>query len=355
MCFRRMFIVFSTLAVFACSQAPKESGALIAPKIVIVTMFERGADSGDAAGEFQLWNERQSLSEVFESGAHHNYHYNPVTGVLGIVTGIGTAKAAASVMALGMDPRFDLSKSYWMVAGIAGFDPEDASLGSVAWAEFLVDGDIAHHIDAREKPGDWDWGYIERHVQTPFQQPRRDPNGEVYQINGDLARWAYDLTKDTDLFDSDSLKQSRARYTEHPNAQQPPSVMLGDHLAASTFWHGEILNDWANAWVAHWSDGEGEFVSSAMEETGTLQSLTYLDRMGRADVDRILVLRGASNYTVPPPGISAAENLLSENDGYSGLEAALENIYRTGSRVIDTLLADWSTYRDCVPGICGSE
>lgn len=92
-----------------------------------------------------------------------------------------------------------------------------------------------------------------------------------------------------------------------------------------------------------------------MEETGTLQSLTYLDRMGRADVDRILVLRGASNYTVPPPGVSAAENLLSENDGYSGLEAALENIYRTGSRVIDTLLADWPTYRDCVPGVCGSE
>ena len=152
MCFRRMFIAFSTLAVFACSQPPKESEALIEPKVVIITMFERGADSGDAAGEFQLWNERQALTEVLESGAHHHYHYTADTGVLGIVTGIGTAKAAASVMALGMDPRFDLSKSYWMVAGIAGFDPEDASLGSVAWAEFLVDGDIAHHIDAREKP-----------------------------------------------------------------------------------------------------------------------------------------------------------------------------------------------------------
>ena len=35
-------------------------------------------------------------------------------------------------MALGMDPRFDFSDAYWLVAGIAGIDPEDASIGSAA-------------------------------------------------------------------------------------------------------------------------------------------------------------------------------------------------------------------------------
>ncbi|MGC4075145.1 MAG: hypothetical protein QM760_22115 [Nibricoccus sp.] len=29
-----------------------------------------------------------------------------------------------------LDPRFDFSKAYWLVAGIAGVDPADASLGS---------------------------------------------------------------------------------------------------------------------------------------------------------------------------------------------------------------------------------
>jgi purine nucleoside permease len=52
-------------------------------------------------------------------------------------------------MALGMDPRFDLSKAYWLVAGIAGIDPADGSLGSAAWAEWVVDGDIGYEIDAR--------------------------------------------------------------------------------------------------------------------------------------------------------------------------------------------------------------
>ena len=107
-------------------------------------MFEPGADTGDRPGEFQAWVERLPLAGVlpFPQG-YRDLRYNPDKGVLGIVTGIGTARAAASIMALGMDPRFDLSRAYWLVAGIAGADPNDMSLGSAAWAEWLVDGDLA--------------------------------------------------------------------------------------------------------------------------------------------------------------------------------------------------------------------
>jgi purine nucleoside permease len=151
----------------------------ITVKIVLVTMFERGADSGDEPGEFQLWNERRQLDQVFPFQGEHDLHYNTDSGILAIVTGAGTAKAASSIMALGMDPRFDLSKSYWLVAGIAGFDPADASIGSAAWAEYLVDGDLAHEIDAREKPDDWEWGYIARLSRVPFDPNKPEPRGEV--------------------------------------------------------------------------------------------------------------------------------------------------------------------------------
>jgi len=152
-----------------------------------------------------------------------------------------------------------------------------------------------------------------------------------------------------ELPDDEALAETRALYTEHPNAQRPPFVLKGDHLAALTFWHGDILNSWANDWVDYWTDGEGEFVSSAMEDTGTLQALTYLDNAGRADRDRVMVLRTASNYTMPPPGVTAAENLLSENEGYAGLDASLESAYLVGSRVIDSLLQNWDTYRERTP------
>ena len=87
-----------------------------------------------------------------------------------------------------------------------------------------------------------------------------------------------------------------------------------------------------------------------MEETGTYQALTYLDNIGRVDVDRFMVLRGGSNYTMQPPGIGAAENLLKENDGYAGLAASLENIYIVGSIVMDELLDNWDQYSVAVPG-----
>ncbi len=321
----------------------------IAVKIVLVTMFERGADSGDAPGEFQLWYERRNLDQIFPFQGEHDLHFNAESGILAIVTGAGTAKAAASVMALGMDPRFDLSKSYWLVAGIAGFDPADASIGSAAWAEYLVDGDLAHEIDAREKPDDWEWGYIARHTKVPFDPNRPEPRGEIFHANGALAEWAYQLTKDTPLpVDEDVLRES-AKYVNHPNARKPPFVLRGDNLAALTFWHGEILNAWANAWVKYWSDGDGEFVSSAMEDTGTYQSLTYLDKIGRVDKDRLMVLRTASNFTMPPPGVSAAENLLKENEGYTGVDLAVEVAYIVGSVVIDEILDNWAVYEDQIP------
>lgn len=346
------------LAVAACSDTSDVStdSAAMTPapepvkiRAVVVTMFEIGEDSGDQAGEFQLWNERRNLSEVYEFGGHHTLHHDPESGLMVMVTGIGTAKSAASVMMLGMDPRFDVSEAYWLVAGISGFDPQDASIGSAAWAEYLVDGDLSHEIDAREIPDDWDYGYFARYTRGPFDPERPEPTGEMFRLNPALTDWAFRLTQDMELPDDEALAETRALYTEHPNAQRPPFVLKGDHLAALTFWHGEILNNWANDWVDYWTDGEGEFVSSAMEDTGTMQAITYLDNAGRADRDRVMVLRTASNYTMPPPGVTAAENLLAENEGYAGLDASLESAYLVGSRVIDTLLENWETYRERTP------
>ncbi len=320
-------------------------------KVVIVTMFEIGEDEGDQAGEFQLWKERQKLSvRIPFPQSHHDLFYNPDTQVLGMVTGMGTAKSATATMALGLDPRFDLSDSYWLIAGIAGIDPEDASIGSAAWSSYLVDGDLGHEIDSREIPEDWEFGYFARYTKFPFDPDKPEPTGEMFQANPALRDWAYDLTKDLQLPDYESLKEERSLYVNHPEAQKPPFVLKGGHIAAMTFWHGEILNDWANRWVSYWSNGETDFVTSAMEDTGTFQAMVYLDNIDKVDSDRMLVLRAGSNYTMQPPGITAAENLLKENDGYAGLDASLESLYIVGSKVVGELLDNWEIYKDKTPG-----
>ena len=111
-------------AVAQAQAAP--AAAPIVVKVVIVTTFEIGADLGDAPGEFQFWREREKLATRFAFPHHHDLYMNLHSGVLGMVTGEGTANAGSAVMELGMDPRFDLSHAYWVVAGIAGIDPEDA-------------------------------------------------------------------------------------------------------------------------------------------------------------------------------------------------------------------------------------
>ena len=92
-----------------------------------------------------------------------------------------------------------------------------------------------------------------------------------------------------------------------------------------------------------------------MEDSGTLQSLTNLARAGKVDLNRVMVLRTASNFDSPPPGRTAAENLAEENSGlYSAFIPSVEAAYRVGSRVVHELTAHWQRYEKVVPPSSGS-
>src|SRR5215510_1267011 len=120
--------------LFSAQRNPAFAAEPFKIRAVIVTTFESGNDTGDRPGEFQFWVEREKLDQVlpFPAG-YRDLRINARQGVLGVLTGAGVTNACTTIMALGMDPRFDLSTSYWLIAGIAGVDPEDASLGSAAW------------------------------------------------------------------------------------------------------------------------------------------------------------------------------------------------------------------------------
>ena len=210
----RCVSVFFLLAIFPLrlSSQSIQANKPIPVKVVVVAMFERGEDTGDTPGEYQLWVEREHLDQILPLPAGYHHVRLNKDGVLGILTGVGTAKAVASVMAVGLDPRFDLSKAYWLVAGIGGGDPADVSLGSAVWAEHVLDGDLAYQIDARQVPENWPTGYIPLRKATPYEEPvRKELEGEAYSLNPTLVDWAFRLTKDVPLPDSDSLRASRAR------------------------------------------------------------------------------------------------------------------------------------------------
>jgi purine nucleoside permease len=318
-------------------------------KVVVLAMFEQGEDTGDTPGEYQYWVERDHLDRVIPMpAAYHAARMND-DGELAIVTGAGTAHAASTVMALGLDPRFDLSHAYWLVAGIAGGCPDRISLGSAAWARWVLDADLAYEIDAREVPKDWSTGFIPLGKSVPYEQPVQARPGQIYQLNGGLAQWAFNVSKETKLDDSDKLKQIRAGF-DGAAAQKPPFVTIGDEISSSTFWHGKLLDAWASEWMRYFSEGKGEFTTTAMEDTGTLQSLVFLANAGRVDINRVMVLRTVSNFDQQPRDLTATESLARQRIGaYAAYLPSLEAAYRVGHSVVSELIGNWKKYETTIP------
>lgn len=343
------YCLLATLAAAACAQSSPAPVKPIPVKVVVVTTFEVGADTGDRPGELQYWVERDHLDQMYPLPAgYHALHMN-ANGEMTATTGEGAAHAAATIMALGLDPRFDLSHAYWIVAAIAGASPDRASLGSAAWARFVVDGDLSYELDAREIPAGWTTGYVPFNKKQPFEDPAAPQDGQVYTLNPNLVDWAFALTRATPLADADKLKQTRSGYTGI--AARPPFVTEGDELSSSTFWYGRKMDAWAAQWVPYFTGGKGVFTTTAMEDSGILQSLQFLSNAGRADFNRVLVLRTVSNFDQPPPGVSTADSFIQQRAG--GLAAylpSLESAYTVGHTVVNELLTHWPQYEQATPG-----
>jgi purine nucleoside permease len=352
---RKFAALLVSLACLAHGVLAQSAAAPIPVRVVVVATFEQGADTGDKPGEFQFWVEREHLDRVLPfPGGIHPLRANAEGSILGMVSGMTIGPSAASIMALGLDPRFDLMHAYWLLAGIAGVDPSIASVGSAAWSKWVVT-DIRQEIDPREAPKDWPYGIFAIGSTRAGAMP--EPNRvwgiepRAYPLNAALVDWAFNLTKDTPLqipvIDTPDVAAFRKTYSGFANAQKPPFVLIGDVLASDSYWHGAILTHWAEDWVRIHTHGQGTFTMTAMEDSGVAEALTRLDSMHRADFRRFLVLRTGSNYCMQAPGHDAAESLTAP---YIGGVPALESAYRVGSQVVHTLVEHWDQYRDRIPG-----
>lgn len=319
-------------------------------RAVIVATFEIGNDTGDAPGEFQLWVEREHLTETVEfPGGVHPLRTNKEHTILGMVSGTTLVNATASMMALGMDPRFDLTHAYFLINGIAGVDPHDASIGSAAWARFVI-GDVSRSIDSSEMPKEWPYGYfpIGSHEPNPKELPHHPwMRSNLYPLNEDLTNYAYSLTKDLKLEDDPKVSAFRAEYEGFPNAQRPPFVLIGDTYAADSYWHGAVMTKYANDWTSMYTGGKGNFVMTEMEDSGFMGAIERLAAMHRVDSQRVMVLRSGSNYSMQRPGHTAVESVTMP---YIGTHVALESAYLCGSTVLHAILNHWAQTRDHIPG-----
>lgn len=346
-----VLLAFAALA--ASAQTPAKPWPI---RAIVIATFEVGNDTGDTPGEYQFWVEREHLDQVldFPGGPNlpegqHALRTNRDHTVIGMLSGTTLVNATASMMALGLDPRFDLSHAYILINGIAGVDPNWGSIGSAAWARYVV-GDVAREIDAREMPKDWPYGWFPTGAHAPNPPNTGAPNwhrSDLYPLNQKLANWAYEQTKALNLGDDDKVKTFRAEYAGYPNAQKPPFVGLGDTFASDVFWHGKIMTRFAEDWVHLWTDGKGTFAMTEMEDSGFMGAVERLGRLHRVDPQRVMVLRTGSNYSMPRPGHDPVESLTTP---YVGGRLALESAWLCGSMVLHKILADWPRTYEHMPG-----
>lgn len=330
------------LLAFAAGAAPA-ADAPRAVKVIIITMF---------APETQVWIEPFGLTQEIEVpglGEDGRKLKCNADDVCLLTTGMGHANAAASVLAVTLDPRLDLRRSYFLIAGIAGIDPAHGTLGTAAWARWLIDFGIAHEIDAREMPPGWKSGYLGIMTKGPGEKPKFDYRTEAFRLDEALLQQALRLSRGVTLEDSLKAQAYRARYRRAP-ANQPPRVTQCDTLAGDTWFHGHRLGRQATEWARLLSDGAAVYCTTQQEDNATYNALARATAAGRADVKRLAVLRTASNFDRPYPGQSAHASLLASTSGATGgFVPALRNLERAGGPLVRDIVARWELWKDGVP------
>ncbi|QBR01670.1 purine-nucleoside phosphorylase [Paraburkholderia pallida] len=310
-------------------------------KVMIISMF---------GPEGQVWLDHlgpwQDITVAGLSPDYPTVHCNR-QDICVMTTGMGHANAAASIMALTFSPRFDLRHTYFMVAGIAGIDPLQGTVGSAAWANWLVDFGIQWEIDGREIPPGWNTGYLGINTTGPTQKPPLDYRTEVFQLNPALSNAAFALSRNVTLSDNAQAQAARAKYNYAP-ANRPPTVIQCDTLAGDTWWSGTDIGERARQWTKIMTDGKGTYCTTQQEDNATFEALTRAASAHRVDLNRVAVLRAGSDFDRPYAGQSSADNLLNYAS-QGGFTIAIDNLFLAGNPLVQDIVKHWGEWRDGVP------
>jgi purine nucleoside permease len=335
------FTLGGAMSAHADDRGTPGGGEGIEPKVMIVSMF---------GPEGQVWLDHLGpWRQIAVPGLSPDY---PVVNcnradVCVLTTGMGHSNAAASIMALTFSRRFDLSRTYFLVAGIAGINPEQGTLGSVAWARYLVDFGIQWEIDSREIPSNWSGGYLGINTKSPSEKPPLDYRTEVFQLNEALLQKAYALSRYVVLSDGPDAQAARGKFNDAP-ANLPPTVLQCDTLAGDTWFSGTALGKRASEWTRILTDGKGVYCTTQQEDNATYEALKRAASIKLVDLNRIAVLRAGSDFDRPYAGQTSADNLLNYGS-QGGFVISLQNLFLAGNPLVQDITTRWHAWRHGVP------
>lgn len=321
----RIALVFVLLlALFSGVACASEKGVEV--KMLVLSMFEVGENSGDFAGEFQHWYERYfDGARAFEIKGNPYPLYINADGVAGTVTGIGKGRAAATLTAILSDPRFDLSNAFFMVSGCSGGPPSRTTLGSVVICDAVVDYELGHSW--KESDG--------KSGESTFMVMDSMKEMGYFKLNADLIARASELAAGVELADSSKAAFYRLLYNEK-EARSKPSVQRGVSVTADSYWHGRGSSRTADDVCSSYD--AGTYMVTQMEDSAFAVVLRAYGKL-----DRMFVVRDVVNFDQPHPGQTVKESLSTSSGGFS---IGMTNGFRVGSAIVDNVVSDWQSWKD---------
>jgi purine nucleoside permease len=250
--------------------------------------------------------------------------------------------AASTISALIYSGKFDLTSTYFLIAGVAGVNPKVATLGSVTFARYAIQVALQYEFDAREIPSNFTTGYVPQGATSPSEYPQIIYGTEVFEVNDALRHVAIAFAKKATLNDSDAAIAYRANYKStsvYSAGAAKPSVVACDVATADVYYSGKLLAEAFENTTTLFTNGTGVYCTSAQEDNATLEVLVRAAAIKLVDFSRIIVMRTASDFDRPYAGESAIFNLFYADQG--GFEPAVQNIYLAGVLVVEGILSGW--------------
>jgi len=266
-----------------------------------------------------------------------------------LTTGESEINAATSITALLLSPLFDLKKTYFLIGGIAGINPKHGTLGDVAFSKYAIQVALQYEFDAREIPANFSTGYVPQGSYAPDEYPSSIYGTEVFEVSETLRDIAAGFASSASLNDSADAKAYRAHYadqgvTTYTAATKAPGIIKCDVATSDVYYSGTLLGEAFENTTTLFTNGSGVYCMTAQEDNATLEAMTRAAIRKVVDFSRIIIMRTASDFDRPYPGLSDIDNLFYADQG--GFEPAIQNIWLAGTPVVKGILAEWESRFD---------
>jgi len=335
-------------ATASYSAAPVETSGLnttmyeefkvYSPKFFILNMFELEQAPFLATYDFVHEFKIPGISPIYDS-IHCDKDYE----LCELTTGEGEINAAATLSALALSPMFDLSKTFFMVAGIAGISPLQGTIGDVTFAKFAVQI-LEYEVDARELPSNWTTGYYAYGSNTPDEYPGNIYGTEVFELNENLRDRALELAQTALLYNGTKINEHmRLSYNFAP-ANETPKAIACDTLTSDTYWFGELMDETFTNYTKLMTNGSATYCATQQEDNATLEALMRAAMYGLVDFSRIVVMRSASDFTYNPNYLGNKSVEFFDDVYQGGIAASLVNLVYASQPFIADVLENFEEY-----------